>query len=82
MIQANYKKVVSRLKAYLKDNWGAPFIMVFFFVLLGVAISISAGLRYDVNTIIVYSLYSLIIGVALQVVRTFKQKESKMFEAI
>ena len=58
---------VSRLRSYLKENWGAPFIAGFMLLLIAAAVSVSSSLAD-------YSYYALIAGVALQVICFLKYR--------
>ena len=60
--------VSNRLKGYLRENWGAPFIVAFMVMLMAAAGYLCYGLEAVANDIAVYAYYSLVIGVALQFV--------------
>ena len=60
--------VSNRLKGYLRENWGAPFIVAFMVMLMAAAGYLCCGLEAVANDIAVYAYYSLVIGVALQFV--------------
>jgi hypothetical protein len=53
---------------YLKENWGAPFIVVFMVLLMGSAGLLASGLEDVANMVAVYAYYSLVIGVVLQLI--------------
>ena len=57
-----------RIKDYLKENWGAPFIIVFMILLTTAAVYLALGDEANANNIAVYAYYSLVIGVFLQLI--------------
>ena len=61
-------KISSRLRGYLKENWGSPFILAFMVLLTAAAGYLCVGLEETANEIAVYAYYALVIGVALQLV--------------
>jgi heme/copper-type cytochrome/quinol oxidase subunit 4 len=66
MTQNVFDKSMIKVKGYVRENWGSPFI-VGFMLLLGVAaVSLSAGLSYLADTVAVYAFYVLVAGVFLQ----------------
>ena len=68
-------KVSKRLKGYLRENWGAPFIIAFMAMLLAAAGYLCYGMEAMANEIAVYAYYSLVIGVALQFICYLKYGE-------
>ena len=64
-----------RVKGYVKENWGSPFVVSFIFLLLSVAVLLSLDVSYWAEQIAVYAYYALVIGVALQVVCYLKYKK-------
>ncbi|MBS7618802.1 hypothetical protein KEJ25_09455 [Candidatus Bathyarchaeota archaeon] len=61
-------RVSERLKGYMRENWGSPFIMAFMAMLMIAAGYLCYGLESIANEIAVYAYYSLVIGVVLQFV--------------
>lgn len=57
-----------KVKRYVRENWGAPFILVFMVLLLVAAVSLLVGLASLANDVALYSYYSLVVGVILQLV--------------
>jgi hypothetical protein len=58
----------TRIKRYFKDNLGAPFIISFQLLLLMCAGLLIQGNSVMANEVAVYSYFSLVIGVVLQLV--------------
>ena len=80
MINRFAKEMLSRVKGYVRENWGAPFIVGFILLLLVAAVSLSTGVAGVANEVAVYAYYALIIGVILQLVCFIKcnRKSSEM----
>jgi hypothetical protein len=66
-----------RLKTYLKENWGAPFVIGFMLLLITSAVQLSIGQTDAANSVAVYAFYALVIGVALQIASYVKYGEGK-----
>lgn len=68
-----------RIKQYLKENWGALFIITFMILLIIAAIYLSIGNEAYANDIAIYAYYALVIGVLLQLASYIKyaRKEEK-----
>jgi hypothetical protein len=54
------------LVKYLLENWGAPFILTFMFLLVAAAAYLALGLETVANDLAVYAYYFLVSGVFLQ----------------
>ena len=61
-------RVPSKVKGYVKENWGAPFIVGFMALLMVAAVSLVAGLAVLADKVAVYAYYALVVGVVLQLV--------------
>jgi hypothetical protein len=72
MNQNRTEALLARVKKYLKDNLGAPFIVVFMLLLSIAAVSLTAGLSSFAYTAAVYAFCALVIGAALQFVSFVK----------
>jgi len=68
-------KLSGRLRGYLRENWGAPFIIAFMVMLMAAAGYLCYGLESIANDIAVYAYYSLVVGVALQFICYLKYGE-------
>jgi hypothetical protein len=66
MTQNGLNKITVKVKGYVKENWGAPFIVGFMLLLVVAAVSLSAGWSSLADTVAVYSYYALVAGVFLQ----------------
>jgi hypothetical protein len=70
-----FSKFMVRVKGYVKENWGSPFIMGFMVLLLSAAVSLSLGSSYLADAIAVYAYYALVAGVILQLVCFLKYRK-------
>ena len=66
MIQISFGKFIARIRGYVKENWGSPFIVGFMLLLFSAAVSLVTGLSSLADTIAVYAYYALVAGVFLQ----------------
>jgi hypothetical protein len=82
MRQIDSGKISFRLKTYVQENWGSPFIMGFIFLLVGAAVSLSLGLSYFADSIAVYAFCALVIGVVLQFVCFLKYGKKSEEDAL
>jgi len=80
MAQNSFGKITVKVKGYVKENWGSPFIVGFMVLLASAAVSLSEGLSSLADGIAVYAFYALIAGVILQLVCFVKYRE-KVSEA-
>lgn len=53
---------------YVKDNWGAPFIVGFMGLLMVAAVSLLTDFIVLAEEVAVYAYYALVTGVALQLI--------------
>lgn len=63
-----FNRIAVKIKGYVKENWGAPFIAGFIVLLLSAAVFLSVGLSYLADAVAVYAYYALVAGVLLQLV--------------
>lgn len=66
--QLNLSSFKTKLKEYVRQNWGSPFIVVFILLLLAAAVLLSAGSASWAEEVAVYAYYTLVAGVVLQIV--------------
>ncbi len=67
---------MAKIKSYVKENWGAPFIIAFMTLLLSSAVSLSIGSAQLADTIAIYAFYALVIGVLLQLICFLKFRKN------
>jgi hypothetical protein len=65
-LKAFARRVLSRIKGYLKENWGAPFVLGFMALLMVAAVSLLMNFSVMADEVAVYAYYALVIGVVLQ----------------
>jgi len=66
--------------AYLKKNWGAPFIVLFMLLLVRSSVDYVRGFPRVAEEIAVYAFYSLVLGIILQLASDLKIGSSKSEE--
>ena len=71
----SFKGIIVQLRSYFGENWGAPFIIGFMFLLIAAAVSLSVGLEFLANDVAVYAYFALVAGVVLQLVCFLKYGE-------
>ncbi len=74
MTQIGFNKIMLKVKGYVKENWGSPFIVGFMLLLIAAAVSLSAGLSSLADTVAVYGYYALVAGVFLQLASFLKYR--------
>ncbi|MGA3110555.1 MAG: hypothetical protein ABSE15_00800 [Candidatus Bathyarchaeia archaeon] len=74
MAQNDFDNIVIKVKGYLKENWGSPFIVGFMLLLIAAAISLSAGLSSIADIVAVYAYYALVAGIVLQLASFLKYR--------
>jgi hypothetical protein len=66
MINAFADRIPTRAKGYLKENWGAPFVVGFMALLIVAAVSLLMNFGVFADEVAVYAYYALVVGVVLQ----------------
>ena len=69
-------KILAKMKAYFRENWGAPFVLGFMVLLIVAASSLAIGLGFLANEVAIYAYYALVAGVVLQLVCLLKYGEN------
>ncbi|MCW4047210.1 MAG: hypothetical protein NWE99_06575 [Candidatus Bathyarchaeota archaeon] len=77
MTNNHSEKFPLRVKAYVGENWGAPFIIGFMLFLIIAAASLLMGLSVLANELAVYAYYALIVGVVSQVACYLKSRQQE-----
>ncbi len=75
MSKNGFRKVTNKVKDYVKENWGSPFIVGFMLLLIVAAVSLSVGLSSLANTVATYAYYALVAGVILQFASFIKYRK-------
>ena len=80
MIKSVVKEMPARIKIYIRENWGAPFVIGFMLFLIVAAVSLSIGLDDIANELAICAYYALAVGVVLQLVSflKYRKKDSPM----
>ena len=77
IIRAFANEIPARAKWYVKENWGAPFVVGFMALLMVAAVSVLMGLVVLADEVAVYAYYALVIGVFLQLVCFLKYRKKE-----
>lgn len=64
--------LLRKARRYLRENWGAPFVIAFMLLLTASAVALSLGLSDAANSVGVYAFYALVVGVVLQIASYIK----------
>ena len=75
MLKSFVKVIPARVKGYVRENWGTPFIVGFILLLMVAVASLSAGLADLANAVAVSAYYALVVGVVLQLACFLKYGE-------
>ena len=84
MIKSFAKEMPARIKGYVRENWGAPFIVGFMLLLIVAAASLPVGLADIANETANFAYYALVAGVALQLacfLKYNKRNSEKNYES-
>jgi hypothetical protein len=68
MIAGAARAIPAKVKGYVRENWGAPFVVGFMVLLLVAAASLLMGLEFFANGVAVFAYFALVAGVVLQLV--------------
>lgn len=82
MTQFGFNKIILKIKRYVKENWGSPFIVGFILLLIVAAGSLSAGFASLANNVAVYGYYALVAGVLLQLASFLKYRGKSSNEVV
>jgi len=75
MPEGSTKAILVKIRGYVRENWGAPFIIWFMLLLVVAAALLSMGLDFLANEVAVYAYFALVAGVVLQIVCFLKYGE-------
>lgn len=80
MNQIGFNSIMLKLKIYVKENWGSPFIVGFLIFLVIAAVSLSISLPAIANSVSIYAYYALVAGIFLQLVCFMKYRKKRLNE--
>ncbi len=75
MINRFATNMSDKIKGYVRENWGAPFIMGFISLLLLAAVSLAIDLAVLADGIAIAAYFALVAGVFLQLVCFLKDNK-------
>ncbi len=73
--------LAARVKGYIQENWGAPFIAAFMLFIIFAAVSLSLNWSSAADTVADYAYYTLTVGVVLQLACFLKNRGKSDVEA-
>lgn len=76
-IRAFVNRIPAGARGYMKENWGAPFVLGFISLLVVAAFCLLMGFAGLANDMAVYAYCVLIVGVVLQLVNFLKCNKRK-----
>ena len=68
MIKSFAREMPDRIKGYVRENWGAPFISGFMVLLIATAALMVTSSESLANELAIYAYFALVVGVVLQLV--------------
>jgi len=68
MIKSYAREMPDRIKGYVRENWGAPFISGFMGLLISTAALMVTSSESLANELAMYAYFALVVGVVLQLV--------------
>jgi len=74
-LKACVRRVCLRVKEYVKENWGPPFILGFMTFLMVAAVSLLMNFSVLANEVAVYAYYALVVGIVLQLACFLKYRK-------
>ena len=66
-----------KIKGYLLENWGAPFVLGFMGLLLAAVVLLILGLSWTAEAVGNVAYFSLVAGVVLQLVCFWRHKDGR-----
>jgi hypothetical protein len=63
-------------RGYFRENWGAPFVLGFMFLLLVAVVLLIVGLKWTAEGVANYAYFVLVVGVVLQLVCSLRRGNS------
>lgn len=75
VIRAFVNRVTVGARGYVKENWGAPFVVGFMALLMVAAVCLLMDFAVLANEVAVYAYYALVVGVVLQLVCVLKYRK-------
>jgi len=68
MIKSYAREMPDRIKGYVRENWGAPFISGFMVLLIATAALMVTSSESLANELAIYAYFALVVGVVLQLI--------------
>ena len=68
-------RFLGRIRRYVRENWGAPFILGFMLLLMVAAVFLAVGSEWLASEVANYAYFALVAGVVLQLACFLKYGE-------
>ena len=68
MLRGFALRFLGRIRGYVRENWGAPFVLGFIVLLVVAAVFLAVGLEWLASEVANYAYFALVAGVVLQLV--------------
>ena len=68
MLRGFALRFLGRIMGYVRENWGAPFVLGFIVLLVVAAVFLAVGLEWLASEVANYAYFALVAGVVLQLV--------------
>jgi heme/copper-type cytochrome/quinol oxidase subunit 4 len=68
MIKSYAREMPNRIKGYVKENWGTPFISEFMLLLIATAALMVINSASLANDLVIFAYFALVVGVVVQLV--------------
>jgi hypothetical protein len=75
MSEDSAEKIPAKTNGYVRENWGAPFVIAFMLLLVVAAALLAIGLDFLADEVAVGAYFALVAGVVLQLVCFLKYGE-------
>jgi heme/copper-type cytochrome/quinol oxidase subunit 4 len=69
------EKILAKIRGYVRENWGAPFVLGFMVLLVAAVVLMIMGLQYSAEEVANFAYFALVSGVVLQLVCFLKHGE-------
>jgi hypothetical protein len=73
MLKSSVRGFLVKVRGYVRENWGAPFVLAFMGLLLVAVVLLILGLPWTAEVVGNYAYFSLVVGVVLQLVCSWRR---------
>jgi heme/copper-type cytochrome/quinol oxidase subunit 4 len=80
MTKIGFNRIMLNAKRHIKENWGSSFMVGFMLFLVFTVFSLSAGFNSLSDNVAIYALFTLMMGVFLQLASFLNYSEKSVDE--